>query len=84
MIGMPSSAAHQLIRGLAGSWMNKKCKIHGVEKSGVSKSGIYQIPTPFTRFLCISMAEEYYRCISPQTKEIESRISTATMAQLSG
>ncbi|GFF47022.1 protein RDR1 [Aspergillus udagawae] len=30
MIGMASSAAHQLIRGLAGAQVNKKGKIHGV------------------------------------------------------
>jgi hypothetical protein len=65
MIGMASSAACQLIRGLAGAQVNKKGKIHGVEKPGVLKVRNDQILSPFTSFLRISMVEEYYPCISP-------------------
>jgi hypothetical protein len=55
---------------LAGAQINKKGKIHGVEKSGVLKDGNDKIPSPFTNFLRISMVEGYDRCVSPQPKEM--------------
>lgn len=70
MIGMASSAAHHIIRGLAGAQVNGKGKIHGAKESGVLKDGNDQMPSPFTSFLRISMVEGYDHCVSPQPKEM--------------